>query len=281
MPPSILYKYGTPRGVDILRNLRLKITPPNQFNDPFELAPRMEEQLTREKAFEALTEPRILTKTYQDLIKTNQFVGTFEQFLDAIRDHSELLAGDLIASYPESAADFRRTHINTVSAEFGLLCLSAVPNDILMWSHYTRSHYGLVIGLKTSHEFFANPPLLDVVYNQERVLMGQSVLREDPKRAEQINALIRRKSPHWSYEQEWRQLYFLQLCTAETDQNDGSITYFKPFSGDLVSEVILGCRLDSNLEKEIRDLLTRDHFSGVKLSKYQMHDSEFSLVAAS
>lgn len=247
----------------------------------FELAPRMEEQLTRDKAFEALTEPRILTKTYQDLIEKNQFVGTFEQFLDAIRDNSELLARDLIASYPESAAEFRRTHINTVSSEFGLLCLSAVPNDILMWSHYTLSHYGLVIGFKASHEFFANPPLLDVVYNQERVLMGQSVRREDPKRAEQINALIRRKSPHWSYEQEWRQLYVLRLCTAEKDQNDGSITYFKPFPADLISEVILGCRFDSNLEQEIRDLLKRDHFSGVKLSKYQMHDSEFSLVAAS
>src|SRR5207249_4525613 len=104
--------------------------------------------------------PRILTKTYHD-------------FLEAIRNHSEALTGGLIESYPESAGEFRRTHINMVSAEFGLLCLSEIADDILMWSHYTRSHSGLVIGLKTSHEFFLNPPLLDVVYNRERVLMGQ------------------------------------------------------------------------------------------------------------
>jgi hypothetical protein len=36
--PPILYKYCDLRGLDILANLRLKVTP---FNDPSELAPRM------------------------------------------------------------------------------------------------------------------------------------------------------------------------------------------------------------------------------------------------
>ena len=40
--PPILYKYCDLRGLDILANLRLKVTPFNEFNDPFELAPRME-----------------------------------------------------------------------------------------------------------------------------------------------------------------------------------------------------------------------------------------------
>jgi hypothetical protein len=39
---SIVYKYCKQQhGVDILKNLELKITPPNQFNDPFEFSPHM------------------------------------------------------------------------------------------------------------------------------------------------------------------------------------------------------------------------------------------------
>lgn len=238
----------------------------------------MEEQLSREKAFEALTEPRILTKTYEDLIASNQFVGTYQDFLAASHHYSEHLAQGLIESYPESAAEFRRTHIDTVSAEFELIGLSETSDDILMWSHYTRSHTGFVIGLQTSHPFFANPPLLDVVYKEERVLKGQSVRQEDPRRAEQINALIRRKSPHWNYEREWRQLHFLQQCACEEDRKAGTLNYFKPFAADLLSEVIIGCRVDASLDAEIRDLLANRHFSHVNLIKYRMHETEFSLI---
>src|ERR1700730_17034424 len=80
VPPQTLYKYSPPRGIDILRTLRLKITAPNQFNDPFELAPRMEERLTPEKALDALGEPRVLTMTYQQMVTSGQFVGSFEDF---------------------------------------------------------------------------------------------------------------------------------------------------------------------------------------------------------
>jgi hypothetical protein len=138
----------------VLRNLRLKITPPNQFNDPFELAPRMEDELSREKAFDALTEPRVLAITYRQMVASGQFAGSFEEFSRAIQERSELLAGGLIEGYPESAAEFRHTHVHTVSTEFGLLCLSEPPDDILMWSHYTRHHKGLVIGFESAHAFF-------------------------------------------------------------------------------------------------------------------------------
>ena len=35
----ILYKYAGESGLRILEDLRLKITPPNEFNDPFEVTP--------------------------------------------------------------------------------------------------------------------------------------------------------------------------------------------------------------------------------------------------
>ena len=39
----LLYKYCDRRGIDVLDRLRLKVTPPNRFNDPFEVTPQMGE----------------------------------------------------------------------------------------------------------------------------------------------------------------------------------------------------------------------------------------------
>jgi hypothetical protein len=36
-----VYKYCGANGLNILRDLELKATPPNQFNDPFEFTPKM------------------------------------------------------------------------------------------------------------------------------------------------------------------------------------------------------------------------------------------------
>ncbi len=276
MTPPILYKYCTPSGIDILRNSRLKITPPNQFNDPFELAPRMQEELTREQALEVLTEPRILNATYQHLVKCNQFVGTISNFLAMLRHYSERAIQDLIKSYPASATEFRENHVNNISAEFGLLCLSEVEKDILMWSHYTKSHTGFVLGFHTSDAFFANPPLQQVVYAEERVLVTHSVRQNDPQRAKTVNSLIRRKSVHWKYEKEWRQLHFLGQCAKERDEKAGRFHHYKSFDPTLIAKVIIGCR--STNEPEIRELLSDTKFERVEVVKYQMHDSEFALV---
>jgi hypothetical protein len=39
--PKLLYKYLDRYGLDTIANLELKITPPNEFNDPFEFTPRL------------------------------------------------------------------------------------------------------------------------------------------------------------------------------------------------------------------------------------------------
>ena len=225
---------------------------------------------------DVLTEPRILAGTYQHLTKANQFGGTISEFLEMLSHYSERAIQDLIKSYPASAAEFRENHINNISAEFGLLCLSEVQDDILMWSHYTKSHAGFVIGFDTSQAFFANPPLLQVVYAEQRVLVTHSVKQDDPERAKQVNSLIRRKSPHWKYEKEWRQLHFLGQCTKVKDENAACFYYYKSFEPALIARVFIGCR--SRNESEIRELLSDPKFERVKVVKYQMHENEFSLI---
>lgn len=165
-----------------------------------------------------------------------------------------------------------------VSAEFGLLCLSSVPDDILMWSHYSRSHTGFVVGFNTSHPFFTQgPELLEIEYNEERVLMGHTVGLSDEEHRASIRALIRRKSPHWKYEGEWRQLHRLATCDREKGDND-RVNHFRSIPAELIIEIILGCRCDK-VQEEVRTLLASSAaFEHVRVRRATMHDDEFKLV---
>ena len=278
MLPNPLYKYCDSRGIDILLRARLKVTPFNEFNDPFELAPRMRTEFKLEDAQAMLRDPEYQRDLYKVTVGLGQFRGSFDQF----RDYILLLVADdlakkLVTDYPKDAAEFRERHMEKISTEFGLICLSQIPDDILMWSHYTRGHTGFVIGFDTNDAFFAEPPVHDVIYSKERVLMGHFAdLRDAPYRSDVIKNLIKTKSINWSYEHEWRQLHMLAQCTAEPDTGrQGRQLYFKPISRSAIFEVVLGCRCD---DRAIREVLSAAEFQHVKIRKARIHDSEFQLV---
>uniref|UniRef100_UPI0020CD2CC1 DUF2971 domain-containing protein n=1 Tax=Vibrio cholerae TaxID=666 RepID=UPI0020CD2CC1 len=45
-----------------------------------------------------------------------------------------------------------------IDQSYGILCLSAKEDSLLMWSHYGNSHKGYVIEFDTSHKFFKRYP---------------------------------------------------------------------------------------------------------------------------
>lgn len=83
--------------------------------------------------------------------------------------------------------------------KLGMLCFSAKPNDILMWSHYAQCHRGLCLGFRTTGdsilwdaqpvEYSADYPVIDYF----RMTIEQ-----------RVRAMLLRKARHWEYEQEWR-----------------------------------------------------------------------------
>ena len=170
--PPILYKYCDLRGIDILQSCRIKVTPFDEFNDPFEIAPRIRPDFPFEDAKAAVTDPEMMRR----LFETTKLVppyDNFETFSALVASHADQIAARNVANYANDAAHFRETHLAMVSPEFGLTCLSARFDDILMWAHYTRGHSGFVIGFNTSHEFFLKGvPTYEIEYRIERVLMG-------------------------------------------------------------------------------------------------------------
>lgn len=274
--PPVLYKYCKPDGVDILEHLRLEVTPPMYFNDPLEFAPRMRPEFSIEDARKYVSRREFRRLQYQTFLQAG-FVGSFEQFeiffLGKVRED---LAKKVVEDYPKDAEQFRDEQVEFVSREIGLICLSAVPDDILMWAHYTDSHKGFVVGFDTSDEFFANPVVHEVRYLSKRVLMGHwGDMRDAKRRATQVNSLIRRKSPHWKYEKEWRQARAFVNCQPSQHPSDKNRTlYHASISAKAITEVIKGLRCTDG---RVEELLKQPHFSETQLRKVVLHESEFKL----
>ncbi|HEX4665392.1 MAG TPA: DUF2971 domain-containing protein [Chthoniobacterales bacterium] len=273
--PPILYKYCDSRGIDVLQSHRLKVTPFDEFNDPFEIAPRMRPDFPYEDAKAAVTDPEMIRRLYEttELLPPYQ---DFERFSALIRSQADDLAARNVANYANDAAHFRETHLAMVSPEFGLICLSARFDDILMWAHYTRGHTGFAIGFRTSHDFFTKgPPTYEVEYGNERVLVGHYHDHRDRDR-EVIKELISRKSSHWSYEREWRQLRTLRECESVPDsQRGGKFLHYAPIVPEAICEVITGCRSDGTALNKILDTPVFRH---VKRIRARIHETDFALT---
>lgn len=171
-PPRILYKYCDPRGIDILENLRLRVTPPNRFNDPFEFAPKLTATLSRSDVKRLLFQKDKLREMWADMHNSGKFKGSFKDFRRSVRERLPQLADSFREPLSKDAAENKKGLAQSLSGRFAVFCLSEVRDDILMWSHYSRSHQGLVIGLDTSHiSLESDPNLLKVEYSAQRADM--------------------------------------------------------------------------------------------------------------
>lgn len=270
------YRYFSPRGIDTLESLRLKISPPNEFNDPFEFLPKVE-PVSREDYAHLLASNQECKKAWEETNTGESFEAFQLRFKEELlRDGSEL---SVLSGYEEYQGELkaqRDSYLHTMSRVRGLVCYSEVPDDILMWGHYTQCHQGLVIGFDANHSFFrGNNIVLPVLYRSERVGAtigedGSLELREGPE------IFFRSKSLHWSYEKEWRQFFPLN----ESDRvvaGDGTALYFQKLPAEAIQTVILGMRCSSELSEKIRRVLEQPKFSHVLLQRAEPHERDFRL----
>lgn len=105
-------------------------------------------------------------------------------------------------SGPEVYKQVQQLHTKRITEEIGVLCLSSVNDDILMWSHYADSHRGICLEFDSSSEFFKNA--CQVKYLSERPRINPFRQNED----EMMEAALLSKAGHWMYEQEWRLIHY-------------------------------------------------------------------------
>ena len=254
--PQLLYKYLDGFGLDAVANLELKITPPNEFNDPLEFTPRIEFQHEAE-----------LRRYYESCVREGMPHSSFEQF------KNERSAGKL--------CDFLQSEFrDLVSKQLTVLCMSKRPTITNQWSRYADAYRGLVLELNIEEEPFCTfskmtlHRLFEVVYptNEEKAAISPMEILElnadgsDPATtAEKIVQLLyragREKSEEWSKEEEWRMI--VPILPAGIHQMEtpppvssrmaaGRLLHFLKLSKEAINRVIVGAEATAEFEREVR-----------------------------
>lgn len=302
---EIVYKFCDKYGLEILRNLELKVTPPNQFNDPFEFTPNnfcsdpvgyATKNLEREPALQIL---------YRMLQHKGKFSGSFEEFKKiAKRDKDKWVP--ILAEAPYYTSPFvDKALLDEVRKGYGILCLSKRRDKILMWGHYCDKLLGIVIGFdKSSAVFQQGKGLRPVTYVKERVACDACWEVGSPELLQFEEQVIFFKSDEWLYEDEFRQFFplsstslkkkpldnkekysknFLWKCVRSFKKfvglknKDQPTGYFLPFPPEAIVSVTLGPRSSPELEKEVREILQKPCYADVKLDHAVFHKSDFVL----
>lgn len=239
--PKFFYKYRPINSdtLDAIENCRIFFSSPADFNDPFD--GRI---------------PLVLEGTHDQ----------WQEYLQEIvkREHPKLSPAqrmDFISSLLETGAlnELKEYDFNPIIDAVGVLCLSTVPDDILMWSHYSQKHSGVCLQyLSTSKDnFFLRAQ--KVSYREH--FPTTSVFDEPNARME---AQILTKSSHWEYESEWRILA------------PGGARQLQQHVTSALVGVIVGCRASEKDLQAVREAITRSQ-ANPKLFQAKQSARKFSL----
>lgn len=126
--------------------------------------------------------------------------------------------------------------------EYGVICLSEINNDILMWSHYADRHTGFCIEFERSdkNDLGKWDKCLPVNYAEEVPSFSYQQITDSAAFAK----IVSTKAQNWKYEKEWRLISY---------EANTSI----PLPAEITS-VIFGCKMDDTRRRTIENILGRD-----------------------
>jgi Protein of unknown function (DUF2971) len=276
--PEVLYKYCKIRGLDILENRRIKVTPPAEFNDPFEFAPVLVGHASRQQIRKYVVKPESVREMYP----TSGFSGSFGEYKKFVRANARGIADGLYEREQRNhwvqktvSDNYKKMAAETT----GVFCVSSRDDGILMWSHYADSHRGFLIGFDAKDWRGGGRGFFRVKYSQNRpeVDVGALIIGGDSmNRQKAFVTAITTKSPEWEYEKEYRAVFSLEGMDGES-LPDGSLAFFFLVNPAIIREVVFGARCPTADECRIRSVLKGAHFSHVKLKRAVLDSKRFAI----
>jgi hypothetical protein len=201
------------------------------FNDPFD----GKVKLTFDGTLNEIRAAQIRVQYSNKLVKEGKYEGI------SIKDTNELvnnrITEDLIKD-PQYKIDLEQ-RVQEIHNKKGVLSLSSVSDNILMWSHYSDNHKGICFGFDWGET--------DAVFGKYKKVRYQthyddvwSWLNTDK---EIVNKIIYNKSIDWNYEKEYR------IVTNE----------IKAVKFDKINlkEIIFGCKTPKEDINEIIELVNK------------------------
>jgi hypothetical protein len=259
-----LFKYCSPERTDIVKDLKIRFTPPSRFNDPFECWPTVASLIDH---------PRIIADVKAEIARNNDV-------------HPETIADESVkqALNEDTCRTAVRENLRKNQDIFiRILTLSLVPPDdplaLLMWGHYSKAtngkgHDGLCLEFDDQHPWVTRHKReqcegrdsAPVTYSRRRPAYTST----DPEKT-----LLFTKSEEWKYEQEFRLVRLINDPELEKDPTDALVK----FNADLLKSVTLGVNATADTENELRQLLKANPaLSRVKLQRARPHENEYRLT---
>lgn len=245
----------------------LRFSQPSVFNDPFELNPSFDLMSKQDLAAlpDAPDAPGMKILTAEAL--QSMLAAVMPGLARTMAQHEG----------QEGAFSLRNNDIGklTLDSEFGILCLSEIPNSLLMWAHYADEHRGVVFQFDANHSFFDEgdleydvPSKGPVDYSTKRPILSHSNLRS--------TSAFFRKSPEWGYEREWR--FIRRLANADLlIESEPHPIYLFGLPADCITGVIIGCNVNSEDRTRFLEACAKSPISGATVFQTRLHDDRYEL----
>ncbi|HWR44837.1 DUF2971 domain-containing protein [Sporomusa sp.] len=275
----MLYKYLAPGRIDVLQKCLLRYTQPGAFNDPFEVKPYISKLADKTDAQSILedTAREAIRKVYEEIPAAQRAAVPYDQFQEfakqKIVESSDIILGMMEFVTPA----IRKIFDDKFNETLGILSLAEKPDNLLMWAHYALSHEGYVIGFDSMHPYFHEQKGPDDELRYLRKVEYREIRPVFPMVEMSGVEVFLVKSTQWAYEQEWRIARPLQEADKIIDAQPFSVYLFQ-FPAAAIQEVILGCRMQDEVKKEIIATLTASpQFQHVRLFQVAPDEMGFKL----
>jgi hypothetical protein len=247
--PVDLYK------VEALARQRILLTPPKYFNDPWDFRVRRE----------PITDDEMRTQ-FQKFQSERPSSVSFDEFKASI-------------TRPEFVEREGPDMQDSLSKIIGVVSLTSDPYNRLMWAYYADSHRGFVAEFahgptKESHgvEAALSPfgPAVRVTYAP-----NLQTFRADFSNVFEVYFI---KHETWEHEAEWRVVEY--LAAAVSEPKDEKIFHLLGFKPENLLRLILGLRVDPDVERRLSEMLDTKEFAHVKKEVMKIDSSSGELACS-
>lgn len=241
--PKTLYKYRAWNEYtkQILTNHQLYFSNPDDFNDPYDCKPFVQE-----------SEFRIISNT-----------TVFFHDTDGSVVKSPVEDGTMSIGY-----GLQKRLAQQLWSSFRICSFSIIFDSILMWSHYANYHKGICLVFDSSKDTDCFSTGCGIFYSNKRptYAIGQTIGTANP---------VNTKFENWAYEQEFRLIKSQSECYKN---NTSNLFAFKP---EALSEIIFGAKAPRELFFEVKKICDENGLEHVKYSKMYLADLElYNLLKA-
>src|SRR5579859_1838389 len=251
--PASLYKYlPSDRAATVLRKLLIRFSQVSVLNDALEFKPPLKGVATRPQLERVINDK--IRQRFPDLVAAIERTYPQEIADRFVREVVSKGAQEAEDNFPKSV----RTMYEKLDTNFGILSLSEIPTDTLMWAHYADGGRGFLIEFAPKHSWFWDKKQERDGFRHLRRVAYASTRSEKYLLDATDDDYLYTKNHAWEYEREWRIIRNFNDATVNCGQDgNGKDILLFAIPPDCVRAVTIGYKSSKESETEMRNIIAR------------------------